>query len=133
MPQYDGPYIVTQMAPDISTIMVDMPNNLNTFPTFHTSQALPFRENDRELFPMRELEQPELIMLEGETEYYVDQILDEHKCGRGTQYLVCWHGYGPEEDQWLPGHKVQECEVLDIWLAGKAKVAVGSFPLLADQ
>jgi len=69
----------------MSTITVDMLNNPNTFPTFHTSQALPFVENNKELFPSREQEHPQLAVVDGEEEYYVDRILDEHKQGRGTQ------------------------------------------------
>jgi hypothetical protein len=51
MPQYNGPFRVTETAPEISTITVNMPNHLNTFPMFHTSQALPFIKNDKDLFP----------------------------------------------------------------------------------
>ena len=61
----------------------------------------------------------QLVVIDGEKEYYVDQILDEHKQARGTQYLVHWHGYGPEEDHWLLEQEVLDCEVLDIWLAWK--------------
>jgi hypothetical protein len=56
MPRYDGPYLVTETAPEISTITVDMPNHPNTFLTFHTLQALPFIKNNKNLFPNQELE-----------------------------------------------------------------------------
>lgn len=116
---YNRPYMVTETAPDISMITVDMPNNPNTFPTFHTSQVLPFVENDKNLFPSQEQEHPDPVIIKGEEEYYVDRILEERKQGRGTQYLVRWQGYGPEEDRWLPGCELQDCEALDIWLARK--------------
>ncbi|KAF8222393.1 hypothetical protein L208DRAFT_1523759 [Tricholoma matsutake] len=89
MPRYDGPYMVTQTVPEVSTITVDMPNNPKMFPTFHTSQVLPFKENDPELFPAWELEKPDPVMLEGKDEYYIEHILEERKRGRGMQYLVC--------------------------------------------
>lgn len=80
MPCYDGPYLITEMAPDISTITVNMPNHPNTFPTFHTSQALPFIENDKELFPNRELQQPPAIIVDSHEEYTINRILEEQKC-----------------------------------------------------
>lgn len=115
MPCYNGPYLVTNTAPDVLTVTVDMPNNPNTFPTFHTSQVLLFVENDDELFPLWKQDQLEPVVIKGENEYYVDRILDEWKHGRGTQYLVRWSGYRPEEDHWLPGCELQDCKVLDIW------------------
>lgn len=117
MPWYNGPYLVTETAPEISTITVEMPNNPNVFPTFHTSQVRPFLENDKELFPSQEHEHPDPVVINGEEEYYVDKILEERKQGRGVQYLVRWCGYGAEEDRWLPGRELQDCEALDIWLA----------------
>ena len=81
MSQYNGSYMVTDTAAKISTITIDMPNNLNTFPTFPTSQALPFVENDKNLFPSWEQEQPDPVVIEGNEEYYVDCILDEQKWG----------------------------------------------------
>ena len=55
---------------------------------------------------------------DGEEEWLVDQILDECVQGKGHQYLVCWCGWGPKEDRWLPGHELADIEALDIWLHG---------------
>jgi hypothetical protein len=117
MPRYDGPYTVTDAAPEISTVTLDLPDNRWMFPTFHTSQVLPFVENDTTLFPSHELECPPPVVIDSEQEFFINRILDEPKCGRGMQYLVRWSGYGPEEDRWLPGHEVDNCKALDIWLA----------------
>ena len=92
------------------------------FPTFHTSQVLPFVENDSSLFPSRTLQQPPPVIIDSEEAYYVDGILDERKRGRGFQYLVRWRGYGPEDDRWLPSRELADCEALNIWLAQKKTV-----------
>lgn len=71
-------------------VTIDLPNSLNTFPTFHTSQALPFVENDKELFPGRELQEPGPMLVDDVEEYFMDCILDKQKQGCGVQYLVQW-------------------------------------------
>ena len=60
-----------------------------------------------------------IITPEGEQEYFVDEIIDEWWKGRGIQYLIRWHGYGPEEDLWLPGSSLKDNTALNVWLAGK--------------
>jgi len=66
--------------------------------------------------PSWELACPSLIMTsDGMEEYVIDKIIDEWCRGRGHQYLVHWVGYGPEEDRWLPQHKLDDCEALDTW------------------
>jgi hypothetical protein len=45
---------------------------------------------------------PLVVTPEGEEEYEVDKILNSRKVGRQPQYLICWKGYGPEEDTWQP-------------------------------
>jgi hypothetical protein len=123
MPRYDGPYTITDAAPEISTVTLELPDKRRTFPTFHTSQVLPFVENDATLFPSRELECPPPVVIDSEEEFFIDRILDERKRGCGMQYLVRWNGYGPEEDRWLPGREVDDCEALDIWLARRRSVS----------
>lgn len=55
-----------------------------------------------------------MVTTEDEQEF-IDQILDEQYCRHRYQYLVQWHGWGLEEDQWLAGHKISDTEALDIW------------------
>lgn len=58
MPRFDGPYRVTATDESHSTVTLDMPRNPNIFPVFHTSEVLPFKENDDTLFPERALHPP---------------------------------------------------------------------------
>jgi hypothetical protein len=120
MPRFDGPYTVTDVNPDSSTVTLDLPNSPNIFPTFHTSMVIPYVENDATLFPEREfLKPPAISMDDGSSEYFIRDIVDERRCGNGFRYLVRWTGYGPEEDRWLAGSELKDTEALDIWLAKK--------------
>ena len=44
---------------------------------------------------------PLLMIINEEEEYEVEEVRKHRKCGRGTQYLVHWKGYGDEHDQWI--------------------------------
>jgi Chromo (CHRromatin Organisation MOdifier) domain len=118
MPRFDGPYTILNTDPTHSTVTLDVPNSPNTFHVFHTSEILPFIENDPTLYPSREHAKPPPITTEhGDEEWYIRDIIDERRRGRGFQYLVRWLGYGPEFDRWLPGSELEDTEALDIWLA----------------
>ncbi len=55
-------------------------------------------------------------MVNGQLEFFIDRLLDEHvQCGC-TKYLIHWQGEGPERDKWLPTSEVEPCEALDRWL-----------------
>lgn len=116
MPRFDGPYKIIRAYPDTSSYTLELPASSKLFPTFHSSQLQPFIENDSNLFPSRSLAKPPLILTpDGQTEYFIDKILDERPRGRGRQYLVRWSGYGPESDLWLPGSELADTTALDDW------------------
>jgi hypothetical protein len=118
MPRFDGPYTILNTDASHSTVTLDLPNSPNIYPVFHTSEILPFHENDPDLYPSREHAKPPSIITEhGDEEWLIKDIIDERRRGRGFQYLVRWLGYGPEFDRWLPGSELNDTEALDIWLA----------------
>jgi hypothetical protein len=121
MPRYDGPYKITKIDPQHSTVTLYIPHSHHIFPVFHISEVLPFIENNESLFPSRALHQPEPVFVNNELEYFIDRILIEKK-QRGTggwKYLVRWIGQVPEDDVWLPQKELEDCEALDTWLKNK--------------
>lgn len=118
MPRFDGPYAVIEAHPQFSTYELELPNSPNIFPVFHTDELTPFIPNNASLFPGRELERPAPIQTEDGEEYGIHEIIDERRRGRGTQYLVRWRGYGPEEDRWIASKELDDCEALNRWNEG---------------
>jgi hypothetical protein len=99
MPCYDGPYTIIDTDEEHSKVMLDLPNSPNIFLAFHTSMVILFVENDATLFPGRKFLWPDPVVTEdGSMEYFIWDIIDEKRCGRGYRYLMQWVGYGPEED-----------------------------------
>jgi hypothetical protein len=120
VPRFDGPYNIIAVHKECSTVTLDMTAQPGVFPVFHTSEVEPYIENDPDLFPERQLPRPSPIVTdEGEEEWEINEIIDERRRGRGKQYLVRWKGHGTEDERWLPGRELAECEALDRWLAGK--------------
>jgi hypothetical protein len=78
MPRFDKPFEVTTAFPEASTYTLRLPEPSKIYKTFHTSLLRPCLENDDELFPSQALERPgPIIMEDGETEYYIDKIIDK--------------------------------------------------------
>ena len=121
MPRFDGPHRILKIDPEHSTVTLELPPTHNIYPVFHTSEILPFIENDESLFPSRHLHSPEPVVVNDELEHYVDRIIDEKTSrGRGgTKYLVRWVGQGPEHDLWLPRKQLEDNAALDVWLASR--------------
>jgi hypothetical protein len=117
MPRFDGPYTILEKHAEFSTFTLDLPNQPEIFPVFHSSELEPFTENDDDKFPSRKLTEPDPIVVDGQQEYFVHEIIDERKRGRGVQYLVRYVGAGPEMDRWLSGRECANLEALDRWLA----------------
>lgn len=80
MPRYDGPYTVVGTDKQHSTVTIELPNAPNIFPTFHTSEVLPFIETNTSLFPSRKFEEPLPILTpEGNEEFFIEKIIDERR------------------------------------------------------
>ena len=98
--------------------MLNLPNKPDRFPTFHAPLLRKFVPNDDNLFPLCKLSQPGAVVTEdGEEEWLINRIIDEQTWGRGCQFLMQWHGWGPEEDRWLPSQELTDTVALDNWLA----------------
>ncbi len=116
MPRFDGPYLVIHANPNLSSYTIEMPNSPNVFPTFHASQLKRFITNDPSLYPSREHQPPgPIVTIDSIEEFYIKRIINQRRRGRGYQYLICWRGYRPEEDHWLAGSSLDDCEALDVW------------------
>jgi hypothetical protein len=115
-PRYDGPYEVIKAHPESSYYTLDMPNQPNTFPSFHVDVLKRYHSNDPELFPGRELHCPPPTIVDGHEEYDIDRILDSRRRGRGWQFLVRWVGQAPSEDRWLSYASLKDCAALDTWV-----------------
>ena len=117
MARHTGPFRITEIDEEHSTVTLDLPNSANFYPVFHTSEVIPFIENDDDLFPSRARHKPSPVVIEGAEEHFVDCIVAARRRGRGWQYLVRWQGEGSEGDVWLPQREIEDCEALDNWLA----------------
>jgi len=120
MPRFNRPFEVTHTYTDSSTYTLLLPEATKIHHMFHSSLLRPFMENDPDLFPSCTLECPRpIVTAEGETEYFIDWIVDKWTHGHGRQFLIRWLGYGPEADLWLPWHKITDTEAYMDWLKTK--------------
>ena len=115
MPCYDGPYHILAIDKSHFTVTLDLPEKLNTFPVFHTSEIHPFLVNNNTLFPHWALNPPDPISIDRQKEFYIDKIIDQQQQGHGHRYLVWWCSEGLEGDKWLPAKELEDCKALDKW------------------
>ena len=82
MPRFDRPYTITDIDEENSTVTLDLPNSTNIYPTFHTSQVMPYIKSDTEKFLSQHFEEPDPIITEDSNEVqYIDRILDAQRRG----------------------------------------------------
>lgn len=80
-----------------------LPRSLRVSPVFHVSLLKPVLTSP--LSPPIPPPPPSRIVA-GSPVFTVKQLLDSRRVGRGTQYLVDWEGYGPEERCWIPARHI---------------------------
>ena len=115
MPRFDGPYLVMYIHKKASEVMLDIPTQLNTYPSFHTSLIKPFTANDTAKYPTRMLAEPGPIMVDGVEEYTMSKIVAHWKIGQGHQFRIQFEGWGPEHERWIAGRKLEDNEALNLY------------------
>ena len=102
-----GPYVVEQVI-SRSAYWLKLPTSFGkTHPIFSVTLLHPFEGDSiaehQECHPLP----PPPIVCDGIEEYEVEKIFDSRIPHRKVEYLVCWKGYGVEEEEWRPAHNVQ--------------------------
>jgi len=115
--KFNRPHTITNVFPENSLYTSDLPNSIEMFPTSHALLLKHFHVNNAILFPSckHPMSRP-VVTLDGVEEHMIEKIADEWKKGHDMQYLVCWLGYPPNHDQWMPQHELEDCAALDHWL-----------------
>lgn len=82
MPRFDRPYIIMDVNHEKLMVTLELPLASDRFPTFHTSEVMPYNENNCVLFPGRVLAHPGPIITEdGAQEHYIKKIIDVQRHG----------------------------------------------------
>uniref|UniRef100_A0A8C1NZE8 Gypsy retrotransposon integrase-like protein 1 n=1 Tax=Cyprinus carpio TaxID=7962 RepID=A0A8C1NZE8_CYPCA len=109
-PKFIGPFSVTKIINPVTVRLSLPPAYRRVHPVFHVSKIKPVIFS--RLNPPAPVPPPPRIV-NGETTYLVNRILDSRRRGRGFQYLVDWEGYGPEERRWVPARDILDHRLID--------------------
>jgi transposase InsO family protein len=106
--RFDGPFEVIEVVGK-QAYTIRLPKMYgNIHPTFHVSLLEPWHGRPGEI-PA----DPKPIVVDGEEEWEVEEVLT-HRIYRGKkQYLVKWKGFPSYENSWIDATEAQELEALD--------------------
>jgi len=91
-----------------SAYKLDLPDTMKIHNTLHISLLEPY-ENDK--LPSQRQEPPPPIIIEGEGEYELEEIVDARLYHGKLQYWAKWTSYSPEHDKvWYPASNFENAE-----------------------
>ena len=94
-PRYEGPFTITDKLSEV-TFKLDLPSQYRAYhPVFHASKLATYNEPT---IVGQKKSTPKPVLVKGQEEYVVEEILQHHVRGKQTQYLVKWEGYGYEHN-----------------------------------
>jgi transposase InsO family protein len=104
-----GPFEVTEKV-SAYAYRLRLHEDMHVHPVFHVSLLEPAPDDP---YPGQRQDPPPPVEIEGEQEWFVDQILDSRLHGRWRklQYLVKWTGY--DRPKWEPAEMVNGLEAID--------------------
>ncbi|KNE95009.1 hypothetical protein PSTG_11706 [Puccinia striiformis f. sp. tritici PST-78] len=95
-----GPFLInSQISPSAYYKLTLPPSMKGVHPVFQISML---RKHTTDQIEGRRRAEPGPIIVDGEEEWEVDQLLDCRKRGRGREFLVEWKGFGPDSNSWEP-------------------------------
>lgn len=109
--KFIGPFKIISQINQVA-FCLELPTSMKIHPVFHVSLLKPFHDNS---FTGRIMAPPPPIIVEGEEEYIVENILDSRIHRNRLQYLVKWKGYGPEENSWEPAENVHASRLIRLF------------------
>uniref|UniRef100_A0A8C5M348 Gypsy retrotransposon integrase-like protein 1 n=1 Tax=Leptobrachium leishanense TaxID=445787 RepID=A0A8C5M348_9ANUR len=101
-PKYIGPFTIVIVYSPVH-VRLELPPSMKVHPVFHVSLIKPHVADT--LF-RRPLAPPGPLLVDGEEEYEVEDVLDSRYRRHRLEYLIQWKGYGPEERSWEPASVV---------------------------
>jgi len=100
-----GPFTILKKINPVA-FRLDLPPSMKIHDVFHVSLLEPYSPNT---IPGRQQDPPPPVIVEDETEYEVNKILDSKILRRKLFYLVDWKGYNPSERSWEPASHLTHC------------------------
>jgi hypothetical protein len=97
-----GPYVVERTI-GRNAYKLKLPRSMSRIhPVFNVIKLKPAPEDP--IPGRRAAPPPEPVIVEGETEYELEKVLDSRRYRGKLQFLVSWKGYGREENMWVDEH-----------------------------
>ena len=107
-PQLVGPFKVLERIGRLA-YRLELPPNMRIHNVISVAHLEPATDPVKDPYKRHRTPAPEIVV-DGEIEYEIDRLLQKRRVrrGRGTslQYLVRWLNCGPEDDMWLPVHRL---------------------------
>src|SRR6267154_268113 len=111
-----GPYEVKEQVSPV-TYCLKLPPSLRIHNVFHVDLLTPYYETEEH---GANYLQPPPELIDGEEEYEVEEIIDEHTNRRKKQYLIKWIGYPASENSWVNEKDLHSPELLADYHRSKA-------------